>query len=673
MTIKHATSGSPTGQLMRYLVTTRFLVALFSIAMVSVLMGCGVSTDVQNPPPPPNASSLSIAFQTAPPASVIYTSVAPLTAVVKNDPSSSGVDWSVSCSSPGNCGSVNPQHSASGTAVNFTPPANLSSNSQPVTIEAFATADHTKNVLASITVTAFGSFLQKGNYIVHTSGIDPVGDPYQRVGVIAIDGNGNVSAGEETVNFQSPNGLTSVTDTITGGTYFIGQDGRGTITVTTADANLGNQGVEVYALVALSSSHALVTKMDFLGNSQGLSSNESSVGTLDLQTGMDAPTGGYAFVAGGTDVNLSGIGLGGVLNITPGSVSAAGSVFDFAANDGSGVITPSSSVSGTVSPQDAFGTFQVNIDTDFGSLQFSAYEIDVTHVFLIETDAAFGFTSGIAIGQGAATGTFTTPGSFHGAYAFGTTGTDGSAIVNSLAAAGKFTAGGGNGILSAGFIDETQRGLQIEFSDKFTGTFTVDPGGSGRVDTNSSFVFGDPNNGTGPELVFYLTGNGNPILVLDADIEPALAGGGEFGFGVGTGIAYPITAGATFTGSYGFSLTQNLPPFEFDGTGDITASAQTVSGVSDANIGFVPTLADQGTNVSDGFGTTNIAGRLTGTLSTPLTSSLGLANVSVAYYLIDSNHGFVVENDGDAFSGVNPGDLSFGFFATRTPVCQGCP
>jgi hypothetical protein len=62
-----------------------------------------------------------------------------------------------------------------------------------------------------------------------------------------------------------------------------------------------------------------------------------------------------------------------------------------------------------------------------------------------------------------------------------------------------------------------------------------------------------PNNGTGPELVFYLTGNGNPLLVLDADVEAFLSGGG-----VGAGITYPAAAGASFAGPYGLSLTQSL-------------------------------------------------------------------------------------------------------------------
>ena len=51
--------------------------------------------------------------------------------------------------------------------------------------------------------------------------------------------------------------------------------------------------------------------------------------------------------------------------------------------------------------------------------------------------------------------------------------------------------------------------------------------------------------------------------------------------------------------------------------------------------------------------------------------------ISADYYVIDSGHGFVIETDGggtDTISpGANPGNLTFGYYATRTPVCQGCP
>jgi hypothetical protein len=96
---------------------------------------------------------------------------------------------------------------------------------------AFATADHTKNVVAPITVTAFAGSL-KGNYVLETSGVDISGFPYQRAGVIVLDGNGGITSGEQTVNFVDPNTdlVSSVSDSVTGGSYFVGADGRGTLT-----------------------------------------------------------------------------------------------------------------------------------------------------------------------------------------------------------------------------------------------------------------------------------------------------------------------------------------------------------------------------------------------------------------------------------------------------------
>ena len=71
-----------------------------------------------------------------------------------------------------------------------------------------------------------------------------------------LDGNGKINGGEETVNFlnQNTSVFSSVNDAITGGSYFLGPDGRGTLTINTADVNIGQQGIETFSLVALSSS-----------------------------------------------------------------------------------------------------------------------------------------------------------------------------------------------------------------------------------------------------------------------------------------------------------------------------------------------------------------------------------------------------------------------------------
>ena len=645
------------------------------LAAISLSFGCsgGTTLNVQNPGAP-NTPAISIVFQPTPPTSLFTNGSASMTAVVDNDSTESGVDWSLNCPSTANCGSLSALHTSSGQATTYLPPASMATNTEAVSILAFASADHTKNVSTSVTVNGFANFLTAGTYIVESAGVDTSGSPYQRVAALILDGNGGISSGEQTLNFLDPNTglMSSVTDAVTGGSYVLGADGRGTLTFSTADLNIGQQGVETFSIVALSSSQALLTKTDVL-NSDSTLSNESSVGTMDLQTpGARVATGGYALVARGVDSNTSPIAFGGILNIDgTRSISGAGSNFDMVQN-GTGIVSPSSSVSGTLSAPDAYGTVKIRLNTNFGTSQlntFTAYVIDNSHLKLIETDGGTGFTVGVAIGQGSLTGTYST---FSGSYAFGLFGQDLSGLPSSLAAAGSFAAGGGS--LTNGSIDEIQSGMLVQVSDGFNATYTVDP--SGRVDTNSSFSFATSSNGTGPELVFYLTSNGGPVLVLDADIEPALNFGSGAG-GVATGIAYPRAAGGKFAGNYGASFTQNFFGNEADATGQICVNgasvtcssdgtSNTLSGTVDLTIGFSP----QGpSTISGTFQNSAVSGRLTGTLS-----DINFFNnpLAVAFYLIDSGHGFFVETDGGV-DGVNAGYLSFGYFSSRAPVCEGCP
>jgi hypothetical protein len=647
--------------------------SLFVISgAISLVAGCGGGTtvNVQNPPAPA-VPPVSISFQPTPPSSLMIGGSTPLTAVVNSDPTNSGVDWSLNCPNAGNCGSLSSLHTTSGQATNYLPPATLSSNTLGVSIFAFATADHTKNVNTSLTLTGFAGFLKAGTYIIETTGFSVSGFPYQRAAAIVLDGNGKINGGEETVNFlnQNTSVFSSVNDAITGGSYFLGPDGRGTLTINTADVNIGQQGIETFSLVALSSSQALLTKTDIVSSNLPFS-NESCVGTMDLQTPVtQSASGGYALVVRGSDVNNSPVAFGGVLNIDgPQIISGTGSKFDEVLN-GSGIVTPSATVSGSLSAPDSLGTIQISLNTDFGAAQvFSGYVIDSSHMKMIETDGSF-MTAGIAIGQGPLTSTFST---FSGAYTLGIVGQDLSGSPATLAAAASFSAGAGS--LTSGSIDELQSGLSapVQVSDGFSATYTVDP--SGRVDTGSSFTFANVSNGPGPDWVFYLTGSGNPVLVLDADTEPSLSGGG-----VGTGLAYPATAGATFSGDYGLSFTQNFTGTEGDSTGQICVNwssvtcpvpspgtPNTLAGTVDQTLGFSPLPPSA---LTDGFQASATNGRLTGTLSD---TNFFTSPLSVAFYLIDSSHGFFVETDGGAGE-TNPGVLTFGYFATRLPVCQGCP
>jgi hypothetical protein len=637
---------------------------LLSVGLITGLVGCGgSSTNVQNQPAPAATASVSIAFQPAPPTSISLLVTTKLTAVVTNDPSSEGVDWAVLCSNPtastNQCGSLSSSHTASGVATVYTPNLAPGANTQSITIEAFATADHTKNVVASFNVTGFAGVL-KGTYVFSTKGTDNNGI-YQLAGVIVFDGKGGITGGEQTHN----DNILSVTDTITGGSYTVGPDGRGTLTINTTDQNIGQLGIENLSFVFISSSQALIQTLDNVSGSNPLPpSVESSSGTLELQTSTSAPTGGYAFVVSGYDGNSQSMAIGGVLNIdSPNTISGVGSVAD---QYDATVLTASSTISGTQTKPDAYGSFKFNLTTGFATaaLQLTGYIVDSTHIKLIESDnsgpGTGGVTSGVAVSQGAARGTFTTNSAFAGSYVFDILGQDSTGVPTTLAGVGQFMADS-NGNLNSGYEDEVLSAVSptLVISDSFTGTYALDPSGTGRVDSSITFS----SSGPGPELIFYLTGNGNAPLILDADDNSSAATVGS----VGVGAAHPQAAATfSFNGLYGLKFIQSSATTVNTGTGPFTVSgaAGTLAGTVDLNLQF---NANSAVPFTGTFGAFSSSGRSIGTLNNPnfFTSNNMIA---VAFYAADANHVFVIETD-SATTGV----LSFGYFVTRSPVCPTCP
>jgi hypothetical protein len=631
--------------------TRRFIGSLVLLGAMAALGGCGGGStyNVQNPPPPPG-SNLSIAFQSTPVNSLPINTTTDLTAVVTNDASNDGVDWSVTCENTNDCGSLNTYHSASGSAVTYTPARTLSGNSEAVNIVAFASVDHTKNALAAITITAFGSILN-GTYIFEAKGSDANLQPFQLAGALVLDGNGGITSGQQTLNYVSGSLTTPITS---GSSYFVGPDGRGTITIQTTDQS-GQPITENFSLVVLSSSQILIAESQ-------LDAPQTSVGTMDLQTNVAPPTGSFAFVASGTDAAGTPAAFGGVLNIdSPGAISGKGSLAD---EDYNGTFTTCPSprgISGTVSEPNPnpLGTVTIALSGApcLGSVQFTGYIVDAAHIKLIESDnnGASGFsTAGLAIGQGSAAGQFNiTP--FTGSYVWAVQGQDlGSFEPSSLISLGVLTADGA-GNLTDGFTDSLMilsagTGSPAQTSGQFTGTYAVDTKGIGRVRASLK-QFSSPVPFR-PQLILYLTGNGNPALVLDAGGEspnyPSL----------GTGIAYPqAPAPLAFTGKYGFSFTQQNGT-ENDGTGQMLANSGILSGtLDDSGSGF-------GVPLSGSFGALDSFGRSSGTFPSPAGST------AVDYYLIDQSHAFFVETDL-----LNPGSgqVGLGVIAMRSPVCAGCP
>src|SRR5208283_4157569 len=106
---------------------------------------------------------------------------------------------------------------------------------------------------------------------------------------ITADGLGNISAGEEDfVDSLAPH-LATLT-----GTYTIGTDGRGKMTLTTTDTGIGVNGVQTLSFTVVTPQRALVIEFDSFATSNG---------SLDLQTpsnfSLASISGGYAFAFSG--------------------------------------------------------------------------------------------------------------------------------------------------------------------------------------------------------------------------------------------------------------------------------------------------------------------------------------------------------------------------------------
>ena len=659
----------------------RWVLLLVSVVMISALGGCGGSTfNVQNPPPPP-PSNISIAFQPPPATSLLIDATTPLTATVTNDSSNSGVTWTLTCPNTGNCGTLSALHTESGMPTVYTPPAVISGNSQSVSIVAFATADQNQNVVAPISIIAFGSDLQ-GNYVLQVQGFDINNQVnYQLAGQIMLDGSGGITAGEQTVNFfdsnPNVNALVTKTDTISGGSYFLGPDGRGTITINTGDLDIGGNGVESFTFIFLSNAQSQVAQFDFAlpgtPTDQIPNTGVTASGTMDLQTWTSASpalSGGYAFVVSGTDLFGSGpTGVGGVLNIDSlNTISGTGSVVD---QNLPGITSANQKVSGTVSNADSYGavTLNLNVPTfpSTTAFQFAGYLVDDAHIKLIENDNTPGFggigsTAGLAIAQGTATGTFT---SFNGTYVLGVPGEDLAVFVpNTATSINLFTAvdnGNGGGTLTNGFTDTFLQGAGEQVSGTFSANYTETPVGSGRARAFFSNVQPHPFGGFHAQYIFYQTGNGNPALVLASanndQITPLF---------LGAGIAYPQSAVLSFSGDYGFSFTQQNGS-ENDGTGWMTAAGGAFSGNADST---AETPSDTVAGNHSFTGTFSTTGCFVGTLSNGCIGADFLSGIPfngtpfpADVFMIDPAHGFFEEKD---LVTLPSGQVTFGYYATRT-------
>jgi len=154
----------------------------------------------------------------------------PFTATVSFDPNNLGVSWTLTQGGtpcPLGCGTFSPSSSLSGQPITYNAPSAVPSPAT-VTLTATSVTDPTKSDSATITIVNPDSALN-GHYAFLFNGFDDAtGKQVAVAGSFMADGIGNITAGEEDIN--DPSGVnTPVAFT---GTYVVGLDKRGTMTLT---------------------------------------------------------------------------------------------------------------------------------------------------------------------------------------------------------------------------------------------------------------------------------------------------------------------------------------------------------------------------------------------------------------------------------------------------------
>jgi hypothetical protein len=553
----------------------------------------------------------AVALSLAPPPATLTTNgTTSLTATVTNDSTNAGVDWT--CTPAGTCGTFNPAHTASGTATSYTAPGAAGS----VTVIATATASSSATQSATITITAANSVANlKGSYAFALLGRDAGTHPYSLAGSVALDGNGNVTAGEQ--DYNNAEGTASPEpggDTITGGTYTVNPNGVGTLTLVTNNTALGTTGTEHFSLTVVNNNHALLTQLDASGTAGG---------TLDFQTiavGLGQVNGTYSFTMTGATDNNPEV-FGGTI-----TSSGTGTLSVIVDSNENGTVTIHGTNTGTYIAPDAMGRGTLS----FGGDTFVYYVIGPEALKLVvvglgETDL------GSAFGQGTGTGSFSNA-SLKGSFVYRNSSAETGAA--SYASAGMLTTDG-NGNITSGFGDLDDAGTVK--SNAFAGTYTMASNGYGSATVTGTIAgtFGvyaidpalnplDPNN---------TASGGGMALILELD---STATGG--------GVLLAQASSPTFEGNYAVDYRGFTPAgVEQNLEGQIVVSGTGIAGAGDAN--GLPTPGETlGASIT---GTLTADPLHAGRFTLPLTIGIGATPPVLTFVIYQASTGdlFWVETD----------------------------
>ena len=513
--------------------------AVASVLLLAVcISGCGAVSSSTGTTTPPG---VSIALSTAPSSTMAAAATATVAATVSNDSASGGVDWS--CSPAGSCGSFSPTHTASGASTTYTAPATAGS----VTITATSTSNHAAVASATITVsaptTAAGA-LTSGNFVFTVAGVNSKKISYSLAGSVALDANGNVTAGvQDYTSHDGPKSPQPQGDAITGGKLTTSSNGKGTLTLITNNTAVGVGGTETFSVAVVNSKHAVISEFD---------GSASSSGSIDLQTLPSGSARGlFTFVVSGQ--------ASGVLEVFGGNITTdgAGNLSIRIDQNKGGKPTSGRNVGTYTAPDAATGRGTMS----FGGDNFRYYVVNakVFRLTVIDEDNT-------DIGSAYAGVTGITNAALNKQFVFADSSNLSPGAL--LAAAGLLTADGNGNI--TGFADVDENGIAthgpLTGTYSFTdtngfGSITLTPNGNlqdvsvlGLYLTDPTINFSDPNSPADAGLCGLLI-----------DLDTKIVGSGVLIL-PGPGITAP-------SGSFTLSMQTSNTNNEADAVGVVTISA----------------------------------------------------------------------------------------------------
>ncbi|HKV63000.1 MAG TPA: hypothetical protein VJO16_13875 [Candidatus Acidoferrum sp.] len=471
----------------------------------------------------------------------------------------------------------------------------------------------------------------KGQYAFVTNGevfAGSVVDQLARVGSFTADGAGNIMGGVEDVN-EATVGVTPAI-AITGGSYTVNADGRGTLTLQLAQASI-DFGITLTSI----NDGLLVDETSNANQSSTGSGNFVKQNASSFQvSGIAGP---YVFDFPGLDANSNPESFVGEFTANNGTISAG--FFDDNVN---GTFSSGAFV-GTVA-QDPLQSASL---TSFGrgialiaGQNYVFYIVDATRVRFISTNG--GMLSGDAVAQSNTIPTNVS--SINSSFVFIVAGSSGS---GGIVRVGRFTA---NGATVTNVLEDTNdNGKFIKTDTTAAASISLDAANPGR----GTFTFTDPNFPNAPStFVFYLSSATQGVIQEQTANKNGAVDVADGTLAAQTGSPF---SGSNISGTYALSWSglslQNGGGFsvqdEEDLLGQVTVSSLNLTGAADIfqfqNVVPVFDLVTSGSVNIQGDGTSSTGSSSRNTMSVKLVKS-NTTTVNFVVYFVSPQLAFFMNN-----------------------------